>query len=85
MTILRFTARRSGAPRIAQRLATLESLLADWRGRQADLREEGQRLLASVRRLRALTRTMIRSQRRLGQSLGRLRSCHRAFGPPGPD
>ncbi|MBI1949868.1 MAG: hypothetical protein HYS34_00705 [Acidobacteria bacterium] len=82
MKILDFPARRRAGPAVRERIASVESLLGDCLGRQAELQQDGRRLQASLDRLSLLTRDMVRSAERLRHTLGRLRACHPWFGPP---
>ena len=84
MKILSFPSRPPRAPRVAERIARVEELLAECLGRQSTLKEEARRLQVSLGRLRELTREMVRKQDRLRLSLDRLRGFRRSIGPPGP-
>lgn len=79
MQILHFPAPK---PRVARHIASLEGLLSDCLERQSALREDGRRLQASLERLTALTRDMVRGTVRLRRTLGRLRTCRSRGVPP---
>jgi len=80
--ILDFQARRRVGPPLREQIASVETLLGDYLGRQAAFQKDGRRLQASLARLSILTRDMVRSTERLRHTLGRLRACHRGPGPP---
>jgi len=84
MTLLRFPTVPRRVPGVTRTLASLEALLAECRDRRESLRLERARLLASLGRLRLLSRRMVRGHDRLRRSLGRLRACHRSLGAPPP-
>jgi hypothetical protein len=85
MRIVPFTPRPSRAPQVAERIARVHQLLTDCLSRQSTIREDHQRLQASLGRLRELTREMVRKQDRLKMSLDRLRGIHRPPRASGPD
>ncbi len=84
MKILCFPLRPGRVPQVAERIARVEELLAEYLGRQSVLREDTRRLQASLARLRDLTREMVRKQDSLRLSLDRLRGFPRPPRPPGP-
>ena len=84
MTLLRFPSAPRTFPGVTRTLASLEALMAECRGRRESLRLDRARLLASLGRLRLLSRRMAQGHDRLRRSIGRLRACHRSLGAPPP-
>ncbi len=82
MKILDFPARHRVRRPLREGIASVETLLGDYLGRQAAFQQNGRRLQASLARLSLLTRDMVRSTERLRHTLGRLRACHRGPVPP---
>lgn len=75
MKILNFPARPRGPAALLKRIASVEILLAECRGRQAEIRNDGRRLRASLDRLSLLTQDVILGSERLRHALRRLRAC----------
>jgi len=75
MKVLRFPTPPRRVSPLSEHLASLEILLSRCVARQSALREDGRRLQASLARLTALTRDMVRGTVRLRRTLGRLRAC----------
>jgi hypothetical protein len=84
MKILNFRARPRLAAPLRGNLASIEVLLAECRGRQSALREDGRRLHKSLKRLSLLTEDVIRGSERLRSALGRLSARHPAPGAQKP-
>ena len=84
MKILNFPSRPGKPPAVLGRIASVEILLAECRGRQAELRNDGRRLKASLDRLSLLTREVIRGSERLRRTLHRLRACQVGHGARAP-
>ena len=82
MRILRFPVPPDRVRDAALRIALVERLLTECLNRQSSLKEEGQRLRASLERLSVLTRDLVRGTESLRRSAGRLRAGHRRIGPP---
>src|SRR2546428_506027 len=82
MKTLHFPASSPQPPRLARHIASVEILLAECLERQSALREDGRRLKASLERLTALTRDMVRGTVRLKRTVGRLRGCRGRVAPP---
>ncbi|HEV8701656.1 MAG TPA: hypothetical protein VGV60_10340 [Candidatus Polarisedimenticolia bacterium] len=84
MKILNFPARVPRPPAVSRSIVSVETLLAECRGRQAALRDDGRRLMASLDRLSLLTENLIRGSERLRHTLLRLRNCRVRPGTQAP-
>jgi len=84
MKILNFPARAARPPAVSRSIASVETLLAECRGRQAALRDDGRRLQASLDRLSLLTEDVIRGSERLRRTLLRLGACPVTSGTQAP-
>ncbi|MGH9750393.1 MAG: hypothetical protein ACRD5D_01660 [Candidatus Polarisedimenticolia bacterium] len=80
MKILEFRPRSKPGGRLREDLDRLQSLLGEYGGRQARMREEGRRLRDALRRLRRQMGELALRRSRLSRSLARLRNVPRGPG-----